>query len=451
MSAKDLFSEISKNTAWITVGVTTIYFVSYTLARVPKIVRITLAYVAAGGVALAAAWIADNLLYFLVFVLGIATAFAEVISKFPDEPAKALATSPALLYHLLNGLIAILALYVLIVFKVPYAEPADKLKIVLAAGLGSMLVMRSKLFNLKVAGEDLSFGPEQIVKIFFRFMEAAIDRLRAQSRMAFIKDTLDNVDFHEVDGYCLTMLSSAQALDDKTRTKCKDDIKKLKTDPPQDTQLKSYELGFLLLNTMGEEFVAKLFEKKPREWMIQAPTASPDAKEAFLWGLIHNLLPPRDDSVSYFAYGSSMSSPELRKRLRWADKEETQFRADTKPRRAVLEHYRLEFNKPEGTHSSQGRANIVPDSNGTVEGVVYQLKKSAVEFLDKYEVGYVRQSLAVKVDGKDVKAELYVAESTRPGLKPDDKYLDVLLDGAREHQLGDTYIRRLEIIKSTGN
>jgi len=35
-----------------------------------------------------------------------ATAFAEIISKFTDEPIKALSAPQAVLYHVLNGLVS---------------------------------------------------------------------------------------------------------------------------------------------------------------------------------------------------------------------------------------------------------------------------------------------------------------------------------------------------------
>src|SRR5215831_8968692 len=107
--------------------------------------------------ALTGSLLTQNALYFYAFVLGTVTAFAEIIGKFSDEPIKSLRTPHALFYHLLNGAIAAFALKVLFIYEVPHETGLDQLKVVLAAGLGSMLVMRSKLFNIKVGGEDISF------------------------------------------------------------------------------------------------------------------------------------------------------------------------------------------------------------------------------------------------------------------------------------------------------
>ena len=141
--------------------------------------------------ALAGSLLSREKLYFYAFLLGACTAFAEIIGKFSDEPIKSLRTPHALFYHLLNGAIAVFALKVLFVYGVAHETELEQLKVVVAAGLGSMLIMRSKLFNIKVGGEDISFGPEQIIKVFFQFMEAAIDRSPSavQSRFREIKAT----------------------------------------------------------------------------------------------------------------------------------------------------------------------------------------------------------------------------------------------------------------------
>ncbi|MCX7929029.1 MAG: gamma-glutamylcyclotransferase, partial [Patescibacteria group bacterium] len=53
--------------------------------------------------------------------------------------------------------------------------------------------------------------------------------------------------------------------------------------------------------------------------------------------------------------------------------------------RAVLEGYRLLFNKVASRNSKAGYANIVPDHTGVVEGVLYEIDERDLEKLDKYE------------------------------------------------------------------
>ncbi|HEY0545339.1 MAG TPA: gamma-glutamylcyclotransferase family protein [Pyrinomonadaceae bacterium] len=393
-----------------------------------------------------------DLLYFYAFVLGMLTAFAEIISKFNDEPIKSLKTPHAVIYHTLNGLIAAFALYVLYIFGVASNTPADQLKLVLAAGLGSMLVMRSKLFNIKSGEEDISFGPEQIIKIYFRFMEAAIDRVRARSRISFIKTKMGNIHFEKVYEHSLTMLRAPQAWDPKAKTLCQAEIMKLKEEVA-DVQLKSYQLGFVLMNAMGEDFVSELFDNASDDWKID-PSKEKDGKKKNLFSVEESnplsALPfIGTKNQSYFAYGSNMSEQKLLTRLGW-EVEETQFPALTKPQKCVLENYRLAFNKPdrEGPNA-EGMPNIVETPGGKVEGILYQLPKDAMEIIDYSEVGYKRKpDVEVKVGNKKMKAHVYVAESTSEGLKPNTESLSLVLDAARTQQLDPEYIKELEAWKN---
>ena len=259
-----------------------------------------------------------------------------------------------------------------------------------------------------------------------------------------MKSKLRDIDFKLVDQYSLTMLLAAQVLEEKSRTECEQAIAKLVDGDPKDPQLKSYRLGFLLLNTMGEDFVSKLFDNAPPEWKIRAPI--PEKKDESLMGKIP-FLSTKQQQVPYFAYGSSTCSRRFRERLGWADLDETKFREATSPQTSVLSGHRLVFNKMMSDGPSHGGlANIVPDQNSTVEGVLYQLSKDQIEFLDKTEVGYVRKQVTTTTaDGKNFEAQAYVAESTREELKPEEEYLKLILEGAREHQFSEGYIQKIEM------
>lgn len=386
-------------------------------------------------------------LYFYVFSLGLLTAFAEIIGKFSDEPIKSLRTPHAVLYFLFNGVIAVFALYILLVtvYKPdsPEFDDVQKLTAVLTAGLGSMLVMRSKLFNVKVKNEDVAVGPDQIINVFFQFMQREIDRVRAQSRVDFVRTKLNNIDFDQVYHYSITMLHAAQEDEDHRVALCKDEIAKLVVET--DKQLKSYQLGFQLLDAMGEGFVSKLFDNVPPEWMIRAPL--PEKKEEGLLDKIPLISPRQEQPLPYMAYGPNMCSRKIREQLNWSEVEETKFHEATSPKKCTLKGHKLVFNKP-AENSQAGLANIVQSSDAEIEGVLYQLSKEAVEFLDLNEKGYRRTQRDVIVDDKVEKGYLYVAESQREELKPEKGYLEIILEGAIEHQLSQKYIDWLKTVET---
>lgn len=398
-------------------------------------------YVMAVAVAFAIAAVSGGTLYFYAFLLGMITAFAEIIGKFRDEPLKSLQTPQAILYHLLNGAISAFALKVYFLTFGEATTQMDQIKAVTTAGFGSMLLMRSKFFNAKVGDQDISFGPEQIIKVFLSFMESAIDRIRAQSRVDFVRTNFRNLRFETVKPYCDSMLDAAQLLGD--RRALTQALKEIADDATLDTQLKSYRLGFLLLDRMGEDFVTKLIERRPDDdpaWYIKAPD-----NEKKTDGLLSRLpfKQPKPDSIPYLAYGSSMSTDRFRERLNWSRSDVARFVESTIPQPCNVEGYSLAFNKlDKGTMS--GTANLVAGGGQPAEGVVYFLTGAQLNFLQGSEDGYRLKTVTVKVGDKTLPAQAFVAVSPRDGLKPAKAYLQALIDGAREHQLSPEYIAALE-------
>ena len=370
-----------------------------------------------------------NELYFYALVVGLVAAYVEIIGKFPDEPTKALGTRVACVYLFTNGLMAAFSVKLILLNDLlPNKSESDQLTLVLAAGLGSMLVMRSKFFNIKVGGEDISVGPEQIIKVFFQYMERAIDRVRATSRVDFIKAVMNNINFEDIYDYTVTMLHASQVLPVNVKTELEGQIKNLRDEEPDDPQLKSYQLGFLLLNRMGEDFVSQLFGSPRPSWFIRAPQRQ---------------FPFMRTSIKYFAYGTSMVTDTLVKRFQLPDTLAKPI-LNEEPKPASLNKYRLVFNKP-SAHApfAEGLASIEPDQDEVVEGVVYRLPKDVVEYLNKFDKGYKKIRIDVTIAGKQSEAYTFVADTRRNGLKPSQAHLDSIIKAAEAHHLGQEYIEQL--------
>jgi len=129
--------------------------------------------------------------------------------------------------------------------------------------------------------------------------------------------------------------------------------------------------------------------------------------------------------MRYFAYGSNMNAERMRERgVRFCRRE-----------RAILEGYRLVFNKIASRDRKEGYANIVKDKDSHVEGVLYEIVDEDIQKLDRYEgypCHYDRQKLKVKLaGGETVEAVVYIANEkmTAEGLKPTKEYLNHLLKG----------------------
>ncbi len=100
-------------------------------------------------------------------------------------------------------------------------------------------------------------------------------------------------------------------------------------------------------------------------------------------------------------------------------------------------------------------ANIHPDKNDVVWGVLYRCTPKTLDQLDTYEgvAGghYYRATVTVEADGNRLQEAItYIAGAqfiTKPG-RPYAEYLERILAGARAHQLPEDYIDRLKALAS---
>jgi gamma-glutamylcyclotransferase (GGCT)/AIG2-like uncharacterized protein YtfP len=136
----------------------------------------------------------------------------------------------------------------------------------------------------------------------------------------------------------------------------------------------------------------------------------------------------------YFAYGSNLLGTRMRERVPGA----------RCAGRASLAGFALIFDK-RGRDGS-AKANLRPDPDGRVLGVVYELPQGGWEQLDSFEPGYAREVVEVHCawDGALRRAQTYCSEQRAPELVPAPEYLDLILSGAREQQLPGDWIRAIE-------
>jgi gamma-glutamylcyclotransferase (GGCT)/AIG2-like uncharacterized protein YtfP len=131
----------------------------------------------------------------------------------------------------------------------------------------------------------------------------------------------------------------------------------------------------------------------------------------------------------YFAYGSNMSRPLMRRHCPGATMIGT----------ASLQGYRFII-------TVDGYASIVPHSGGKVHGVLWRLTPRDIAALNAYESLssglYYTVTLPVRASGRRVAAMVYVARSRAEG-RPKAGYIDVILAAARACELPEPYVQSL--------
>jgi hypothetical protein len=127
--------------------------------------------------------------WMVVASLGALVGMGELVSSYRDAPTRVIVTIPAVPTHLLERTSGRRALAVSnSIYPVTLSDPevATSNTIhwsqVLIAGFGAMTLLRSSVFNVRTAGQDLVVGPAALLQTVLDAADRSLDRLRAQER-----------------------------------------------------------------------------------------------------------------------------------------------------------------------------------------------------------------------------------------------------------------------------
>lgn len=125
--------------------------------------------------------------FIAVTVVGMTFSAIELASRYKDDPASVLRSSPGRLYLVINGLICIAGLYLVLVFKMGYQvddyldETAQRVADVIQASLASFLIMRSSFLRLG-QNNEWDLGLNAVLKKLLHIVDREVDRRRAVTR-----------------------------------------------------------------------------------------------------------------------------------------------------------------------------------------------------------------------------------------------------------------------------
>lgn len=213
----------------------------------------------------------------LAFFIGMGTSLIELLSRYRDEPIKVIATSQfAWVYLLLNGLMGIGAHAVLLDSGFTSIDtPTSRASLAVGSGVSAALILRSRVFTARLGDEQVSIGPGYIVDQLLGIIDAQIDRRRALQRVSIVVGVMDGKDFDGSRIHAATMITgSRQNLSLQDQKDLANQIREV-VDRKIPDQEKSYALGFILLDFMGEEFLQAVASKLPsveQEPVVMVPT-----------------------------------------------------------------------------------------------------------------------------------------------------------------------------------
>ena len=176
-----------------------------------------------------------------------------------------------------------------------------------------------------------------------------------------------------------------------------------------------------------------------RVWVPMATQIWPLARLWYrAWGLTLDGHP--EDSVWYFAFGANMhdSAFQDRRGMRPAEWRAGRLTGD-----------RLRFNLEGRPKGKAAPANISPDVNEEVWGVLYRLKRRALIQLNASEGVPGRRYKPVWLDVEDIQGNTvsgvtYIADGADVDGVPSLRYITLLREGARAHDLPEHWVALLD-------
>ncbi len=145
--------------------------------------------------------------------------------------------------------------------------------------------------------------------------------------------------------------------------------------------------------------------------------------------------------MHYYAYGSNLCT-----RYLWEYCPSATFVI-----KADLPNYRIEFRHY--SHDMQGGISTIIEAPGElVQGAIFDVSENEIAEMDLLEGvpqgSYRRETvLVLGADGSWHKADLYRVVKPAGPYTPAKGYLDLMIEGAREHALSAGYIEQLESLR----
>jgi hypothetical protein len=177
-----------------------------------------------------------------------------------------------LCYITANGAAGLIALFFIRhVGSKSFGLSDNLIDISIVAGLGAMVVIRSKLFTLRQpGGGDVAVGPAFAVDTFLLAVNREVDRARARTRMervAWWARRLRTYSFKEAAPILTGALAAFQDLDEGDAQRLRDEFRALQEDSQfaaYSDEAKFFYVGFDVMTAFGEKPFEGLFMELER-------------------------------------------------------------------------------------------------------------------------------------------------------------------------------------------
>ena len=199
--------------------------------------------------------------YFAVGSIAAVVTLIEVLTRYPDARRRLAKEWAAWTYIGVHVAASFGALWLLNNY-VPWSSETDQpgttqavTKIVVAA-FGSLAIIRSSVFQARIGDRVIDVGPHALVAALLETTDRSMDQRHAEHRSAMVTEIMSNVAFHKAQIALPTHCFNAmRTVSDEEQEAVSAQLSKIALLGSMPDHAKSLNLGFLLLDIVGEDLL----------------------------------------------------------------------------------------------------------------------------------------------------------------------------------------------------
>ncbi len=227
-----------------------------------------------------------NYYYIIVFLIGMITALAELISRY-NKFGQIFKFWSSWFYFAINGSASMLAYWFISKYNLDFGTLTEtEIGKILIAGTSSMVILRSSVASIKSGGKNIEAGFASITNVFLNQADREFDQKRSIDDYKRIKVIMKDVDFEKAKKdlplTCLSMMKNVPAEEQKLLA---DDLIKLANEQCSN-KAKSINLGVVIARTTGIE----LLEEVVTSFMDTISSKSSNIAEEIRFNKLNDLL-----------------------------------------------------------------------------------------------------------------------------------------------------------------
>ena len=195
--------------------------------------------------------------YYLILtvVFGALVGASEIMSRYRDEPFRAIFSPPGRVYLLLNGLLSAASYLLLLKYRATIlpALSTDNLMTSIVAGFGAMMFLRSKLFSFRTeGGESFSVGPDAVLSTFLNSVNRRVDRFLSYIRQEIVYNEATTIlKPEDAPNFLAMYLTAYQNIPDDEKKVLAEDIQAVLNRADLNDTLKLMAISFGFMNIGG--------------------------------------------------------------------------------------------------------------------------------------------------------------------------------------------------------